>query len=302
MATVAVRGTVLGIESFGDHDAPLVLLAGGPTMLSWPDALCERLAAGGRRAVRYDLRDSGESATVDPQAPAYTLRDLAADAAALARALGGAPAHLAGAGVGGMVAQVAALDHADAFSALTLAGTRPVAPGPPDEDLPDHDEAIMGLLFARPMPDWTDREAVAEYAATGASIRGDDPATARERAARIWDRTPGTAPPVQLANQLGTVFTRLDCRPRWRERLPTIDLPALVVHGRHDPLFPLGNGEALAREIPGARLLVLEHAAIGIPDDAADAVAGAMLALGRPTPADPPNPEEPPGEPPTDPA
>ena len=60
-------------------------------MLSWPDALCERLAAGGRRVVRYDLRDSGESTTADPEAPAYTLRTLAADAAALADALGGGP-------------------------------------------------------------------------------------------------------------------------------------------------------------------------------------------------------------------
>ncbi len=63
----------LGIESFGDDHAPLVLLVGGTTMLSWPDALCERLAAGGRRVVRYDLRDSGESTTADPEAPSYTL-------------------------------------------------------------------------------------------------------------------------------------------------------------------------------------------------------------------------------------
>ena len=61
MTTVEANEVALGIESFGDDDAPLVLLAGGTTMLSWPDALCERLAAGGRRVVRYDLRDSGES-------------------------------------------------------------------------------------------------------------------------------------------------------------------------------------------------------------------------------------------------
>ena len=61
-------------------------------------------------AVRYDLRDSGESTTVDPEAPGYTLRDLGADAAALADALGDGPARLAGIGVGGMVAQLAALE------------------------------------------------------------------------------------------------------------------------------------------------------------------------------------------------
>src|SRR5689334_18046830 len=120
-------------------------------MLSWPDALCECLAVGGRRVARYDLRDSGESTTADPEAPAYTLRDLAADAAALAEALGGGPAHLAGIGVGGMVAQVAALDPPGAFSALTLVGTRAVAPGPADDDLPEHDQATMGRLFARAM-------------------------------------------------------------------------------------------------------------------------------------------------------
>ncbi|RSD16609.1 alpha/beta hydrolase [Amycolatopsis eburnea] len=272
-------GVTLGVEHFGDPAAPLVLLAGGPTMLSWPDALCVALAGGGRHVVRYDLRDSGASTTVDPETPGYTLRDLAADAVALARGLDDRPAHLAGIGVGGMVAQVAALDHPGAFAALTLTGTRPVAPGPVDPDLPDHDAAAMRRLFALPSPDWSDRTAVADRAAAAAAILGDDPAAARVRAGRVFDRTPGTEPAVQLANQVGTVFSRLDCRPRWRERLPGLALPTLVVHGRRDPFFPLGNGEALAREIPGARLLVLDEAATAIPDAAADEVAAAMLAL-----------------------
>jgi pimeloyl-ACP methyl ester carboxylesterase len=173
--------------------------------------------------------------------------------------------------------QVAALDHPDAFSALTLAGTRPVAPGPVDDDLPDHDAATMDRLFSRPKPDWSDRAAVAEFAAAGAEILGDDPAAARQTAERIWDRTPGSEPAVQMANQMRMVFSKLDCKPRWRERLSELAIPALVVHGRRDPFFPVGNGEALAREIPGARLLVLERAATAIPDAAAGEVAAAML-------------------------
>ncbi len=51
-----------------------------------------------------------------------------------------------------MVAQVAALDHACAFSALTLVGTRPVAPGPVDDDLPDHNGATMDRQRTRPTP------------------------------------------------------------------------------------------------------------------------------------------------------
>ena len=187
MASVRANGVELGVETFGRDDDPLVLLAGGPTMLSWPDSVCQRLAAGGQRVVRYDLRDCGASTTVDPEAPGYHLRDLAADAAALVGTLGAVTAHLGGVGVGGMVAQVAALDHPDAFSALTLVSTRPVAPGPVDDDLPDvttrrpwerghasrggspaasavlQQRAEPRGVLASPMPvqRWTDRSAVA---------------------------------------------------------------------------------------------------------------------------------------------
>lgn len=277
-----VDGATVGVEHYGEAAAPLVLLAGGTTMLSWPDALCEALARGGRHVVRYDLRDSGTSTTINPEAPRYTLRDLASDAAALARGLDDRTAHLAGIGVGGMVAQVAALDHPDVFSELTLVGTRPIAPGPIDNDLPDHEAATMERLFSRPMPDWSDRAAVAAHAAAGAEILGNDPAAAHAAAERVWDRTPSTEPAVQMANQMGMVFSTLDCTPRWRERLPELAIPALVVHGRSDPFFPLGNGEALAREIPGARLLVLERSSTAIPDTTADEVANAMLELSGP--------------------
>ncbi|MGO4616263.1 alpha/beta fold hydrolase [Nocardia sp. 2YAB30] len=281
LGTTSVRanGVDLGIESFGREDDPLVLLVGGTTMLSWPDALCERLASDGRRVVRYDLRDSGASTTLDPENSAYDLRDLATDAAALVEVLGAGTAHLGGVGVGGMVAQVAALDHPDVFSALTLVSTRPVAPGPVDEDLPDHDRAVMSALFSRPRPDWTDRDAVAAFAAQGAEPMGNDPQQARATAARIWDRTPSSDPAVHQANQLGMVFSRIDCAPRWRERLGKLDVPTLVVHGRADPFFPVGNGEVLAAEIPGARLLVLDDVGTALRHAAADEVAAAMLAL-----------------------
>lgn len=279
METTEVNGVRLGLEQFGDPAAPAVVLVGAPTMLSWPDELCRALAARGRHGVRYDLRDAGASTTGTPDDPDYTLRDLAADAAALTASVSEQPAHLAGIGVGGMVAQVAALDHPERFAALTLVGTRPVAPGPVDDDLPDHDAETMGRLFGRPEPDWTDRSAVADHLAESASILGDDPDAARERAARIWDRTPGAEPLAHPANQLGVLFAHLDCRPRWRERLGQIAIPTLVVHGRGDPFFPLGNGEALAREIPGARLLVLEHAATAVPVEHVEELATRMAEL-----------------------
>lgn len=272
------NGVDLGVETFGRAGDPLVLLIGAPTSRSWPDGLCDRLAAAGRHVLRYDLRDAGASTTVDPDRPSYDLRDLASDAAALVSELDARPAHLAGIGVGGMVAQVAALDHPRAFDRLTLVGTRPVAPGPVDPDLPDHDGGAMSRMFALPEPDWSDRTAVAEHAAKCAPLLGNDPEQERVRAGQVWDRTQGRDPAVHRANQQGTVFARLDCTPRWRERLPEIALPTLVVHGRRDRFFPLGNGEALAAAIPAAQLLVLDEMGTTIPDAAADRVAAAMLA------------------------
>ncbi|TSI18740.1 alpha/beta fold hydrolase [Brevibacterium aurantiacum] len=281
MATFRVNGVTLGVESFGCEEDPLVLLAGGTTMLSWPDSLCERVAEGGRRVVRYDLRDSGASTTKDPENPMYDLRDLADDAADLVAALGAESAHLGGQGVGGMVAQVAALDHPESFSALTLVSTRPVAPGPVDDDLPDHDQTVMSAVFSSPQPDWNNRRAVAEYAAGNAAILGNDPAQALEIAARIWDRTPTSGAAVHQANQLGMTFSRIDCSPRWRERLGDLRIPSLVVHGRADPFFPIGNGEALAAEIPEAQLLIHEDMGTQIPECANGAIATTMLGLER---------------------
>ncbi|MFF1476658.1 alpha/beta fold hydrolase [Streptomyces sp. NPDC058301] len=95
----AGRHTDAGLRALDAARVDDVLLAGGATMLSWPDALYERLATGGLRVVRFDLRDTGESTTADPETPAYPLRDLADYTAALADALGDGPAHFAGIGV-----------------------------------------------------------------------------------------------------------------------------------------------------------------------------------------------------------
>jgi pimeloyl-ACP methyl ester carboxylesterase len=112
-----------------------------------------------------------------------------------------------------------------------------------------------------------------------AELLGNDPEQARATAARIWDRTPSGEPSVQQASQLGMVFARLDCTLRWRQRLGELTLPTLVVHGRGDPFFPVGNGEALAGAIPAARLLVLDDMGTALRDAAADEVTAAMLAL-----------------------
>lgn len=278
---ITANGVDLCTETFGDPAAPPVLLIGN-TMLTWPDALCERLAALRRFVVRYDLRDTGRSAAGDPEAPAYTLRDLVADAAGLLDALGLERAHVVGAGPGGWIAQLLALDHPERVRTLTLVGTRPTAPGPADADLPDHAPELMERFMSRPHVDWTDRESVVAFLVENARHRGGrdfDEKEAREDIERVHDRTrPGDeGGAAHRADQMGTVFAALDCGDRWRERLPEITAPTLVVHGEDDLFFPVGNAEALAAEIPRTELLVLPRTGTGLPRRTWDAVVPALL-------------------------
>ena len=277
---VAANGVELAVQTFGDPEDPPVLLI-GVTMLSWPAELCTSLV--GRHVIRYDLRDVGRSTYVDPENPGYDLRDLVGDAAGLLTALGHRRAHVVGTGVGGFIAQLLALDHPDRVTTLTLVSTRPVAPGPVDPDLPDHDMEVMAELFSGPGPDWTDRAAVLAHMTRATRLLsgadGFDEADARAVAAAIFDRTRPTAA-AQRASHQGTVFAAIDCRPRWRERLAEIAAPTLVLHGDDDPFFPHGNAVALATEIPG--VVTLTGAGAVLPRASWPAAVEALLRHARP--------------------
>jgi pimeloyl-ACP methyl ester carboxylesterase len=287
----AVEGSLTGMETLlpvGDvelcvdtagspADIPLLLI--GTTTATWDDAFIERLT--GRYVIRYDLRDAGRSATVDPDAPGYTLRDLVSDAVGVLDGLGIARAHVAGIATGGFIAQLLALDHPARVASLTLIGTRPVAPGPVDDDLPDHSPAIMAHFGSAAPVDWTDRTSILDGAVAAAPVFSGSPqfdaAEARAHAAAVLDRS-GPHPASARNGLMSTVFAKLDCAPRWRERLPQLTAPTLVVHGATDPFFPVGNAQALAAEIPGATLLVLDGVGAELPRRAHAEVATAMLA------------------------
>ena len=281
-----VNGVELYTEAFGHAGDPPLLLIGN-SMLEWDAGLCEHLAGAGHHVIRYDLRDTGRSTIVDPDAPAYTLRDLSADAAALVGALSLADAHVVGRGPGGWVAQLLALDHPGTVRTLTLVGTRPTAPGKADDDLPDHKPELMAALFSGPPPDWADRATVVETMLDGgrafAGSGGFDERSAREHFEALFDRTAAALPEgidpgaAQRASLQGAQFAAMASGGRWRERLGQITAPTLVVHGEDDPFFPIGNGEALAREIPGARLLRLPGVGQELPPRAWDAFSSAVL-------------------------
>ena len=285
---VGANGIEHCVECFGDSGEPALLLIAN-TMLDWPSELCEALAAQGRAVIRYDLRDTGRSTRLDPLDPGHSLRDLASDAAGLLAAVGIERADVAGFGSGGWIAQILALDHPERVRSLTLVAARAVAPGSVDDDLPDHDPDFMReLMRASPPEDWTDRDAVVDHLTRGALLMAGSEtseAEARRSVAAVYERTEASLRPgldrgsMHLSDQLAYGFSKLDCKPRWRERLGEIDVPALVVHGTEDPFFPLGNGEALAREIRGADLLALDGVGNALPARSHERFCGAMLTL-----------------------
>ncbi len=248
---VRANGVDLCVETFGDTADPAVLLA-GTSMLSWEDEFCELLASGSRFVIRYDIRDTGRSVGYGPGGPPYTLRNLVADAVGLLDALGLDRAHFVGFSVGGFIGQLAALDYPDRVASLTLISTRPIAPGPNDPD----------------------RAAVVAHTVEGerrfAGSLPFDEAARREAAGRVFDRTADVA-------WSAATFAAIDCGDRWRERLPEVGAPTLVMHGTEDPFFPYGNGAALSEEIPGSRLLTLEKMGHELPRSVWDVVVPAIL-------------------------
>ena len=262
---VAVQG--------GAGDPPVLLV--GSSMLSWPDELFDLLVAGGRRVIRYDVRDTGRSESYPPGEPGYSLADLADDAVGVLDAAAAGRAHVAGMSTGGWIAQLLALSHPERVATLTLIASRPNTPGPVDDDLPGHHHAVMEVIMNTPAPDWSDQRAVVGrlvlQARTLAGAGAFDEASARAHAEAEVARTTD----VRCAM---TNIAFADHGPRWRERLGDITAPTLVLHGEDDPFFPIGNGEALAAEVPDARLVRLDHVGHRLPAHAVPAVADELLA------------------------
>jgi len=268
MARAQVDGIELEYETFGDRGArPLLLIMGlGGQLLLWDEEFCAALADLGHFVIRYDNRDVGLSTKLEhagapnlletmqaaaagqPVETAYTLDEMADDAAGLLDSLELESAHVAGASMGGMIAQVLVLRHPDRVRSLTsimsTTGNPDLAPPQPD---------ALGALF-RPRAE--DREGAIEQAVelqrtiSGSGFPFDLERT-RERAARSYDRS---FYPAGIFRQIAAVLAAGSRRPA----LASVETPTLVVHGDADPLIPLEGGRDTAQAIPGAELLVIE--------------------------------------------
>jgi pimeloyl-ACP methyl ester carboxylesterase len=268
MARAQVNGIAIEYETFGERGGrPLLLIMGlGAQMVLWEEEFCAGLVERGHFVVRYDNRDAGLSTKLEGAGvpnmlevmqaaaaggaidSAYTLDDMADDAACLLDALELDSAHVAGASMGGMIAQTLVLRHAERVRSLTSIMS---TTGNPDLPPPKPD-ALAALM----RPRVKEREAAIEQALSLQRVlRGTafpfDPERTRRLAARSYDRS---FYPVGIARQLAAVMASGNRAPA----LASVTTPTLVVHGDADPLVPLEGGRDTAEAIPGAELLVIE--------------------------------------------
>jgi pimeloyl-ACP methyl ester carboxylesterase len=252
---IASGAATICTQAFGEQTDPPILLIMGQmaSMLWWPDGFCRRLAEDGRFVIRYDNRDTGRSTSYEPGHPGYTLDDLTRDAVAVLDGHGIERAHIVGMSLGGITAQLVALDHPERVASVTAISTTPV--GGVDRKLPHPEPAYLEHSAAFEDIDWSDRGAIEEMfvrdseALSGTRHRFDEAATR----AFVEGDLARTANPESLVNHtlLAGGFER-DLTVR------DITAPLLVIHGDADPLFPHDHGAALAETTPEATFVTVQ--------------------------------------------
>ncbi|AKT40004.1 alpha/beta fold hydrolase [Chondromyces crocatus] len=251
MQTARIGDLDIHYQVFGEGEPVLLIMGLGTRGDSWTP-MAQALAGSGYQAIQFDNRDIGWSSLVEH--PQYEIADMAEDALGLLDHLGLDQVHLVGISMGGMIAQQLLTTHPARFRKAVLlatwAGGRDVVASPPELLAPaltpglDHDTAQRRLLTAIAAPGFID--AHPELLAMVLEASRKRPAS-----------------PAAVARQLAAVL-------RWSswDKLPEVTTPTLVIHGDHDPLIPLANGQRIAERIPGARLLVLPGVGHLVPMEA----------------------------------
>jgi pimeloyl-ACP methyl ester carboxylesterase len=283
---VGPSGIQVAYELFGAATAPPVLLimGAGAQMIGWPEGFCAELAGLGARVIRFDNRDSGHSThfadAPPPDLPAalagdfstvpYTLSDMAADTVGLLDALGVDSAHVVGASLGGMIAQVIAIEHPGRVRSLTsmmsTTGARDVGQARPEAfaglGAPPDDRA--GFI------DWQ----VRSLRAVGSPGFAFDEAAAADRAGRSWDRDRDR---LGITRQAAAAVASGDRTGRLR----SLQVPALVIHGGADVIFDVSGGRATAAAIPGAELMIVDGMGHSLPREVWPGIAARIMSLTR---------------------
>jgi pimeloyl-ACP methyl ester carboxylesterase len=287
-----VRANAIEIEYeiIGDPDGiPLLLIAGlGVQLLSWDDEFCELLAGRGFCVIRFDNRDCGLSTWMDSAGPpdiaaalsgtarpAYQLDDMAADAAGLLDALGIPAAHVVGASMGGFIAQLVALNHPEKVLSLTSIMS---GPGGPDEVPPTPEGQQVLLVSPQSSREGRIEQGMWVRKVLKGTLDPWDEDFERARVSRSIDRAYHTDGNARQLVAILAAQSRL-------ERLRSLEVPTLVVHGVDDILIPIENGRLIASAVPGARMIEFEGMGHDVPERVWPRVIDAIAELTRQTAA-----------------
>ncbi|CAI1653282.1 3-oxoadipate enol-lactonase 2 [Serratia marcescens] len=267
---VTEQGEVpLAYEDWGDEaHPPLLLIMGiGAQLLLWPDDFCRALVAKGFRVIRYDNRDVGLSGKTRAQRKTplwllmlraqlgwqtlvpYTLADMATDAAHLLDHLRIPQAHVLGASMGGMIAQVLAAEYPQRVASLCIlfsSTNQPLLPPPAP--------SLLWLLVRRPAADMTLQQRQegmkAFLRALGTATYPPEEAELDVLVKRLLKRG---VDPEGMQRQLSALLGSGDLR-RYSRRIAA---PTLVIHGDRDRLVRKAGGVAIARAVANARLQIM---------------------------------------------
>jgi len=287
MPQIKANGVALEYDERGPKDGtPILLIMGyGAQMTNWPDEFPQALADAGLRVVRFDNRDVGLSQKWDgiiPDVPAvqaaiaagkkpdipYVLADMASDAAALLDVLGIKSAHILGASMGDMIAQLVALDHpAKARSLISVFSTTG------DPSLPRSSPEAMAALMGKPAS--TEKTTVVAFAIKGRRAYASTayPFNVTRLAALIGANYDRSYYPQGTTRQYAAILAS----PPRTERLKKLAIPALVLHGTADTLIPSAAGRHTAACIPGARYREIEGWGHDIPVEVIPELLGEIL-------------------------
>ncbi len=284
-----VNGLRLAYETFGDDDAPAVLLIHGlaTQMLAWPEPLCETIAAGGYRVVRFDNRDIGLSTllhdlgtpditrmalkawmAIDPKPP-YRLSEMAEDALSLMQVLDIDTAHVVGASMGGMIAQHMAAAAPERVKSLTM-----MMSSSGEKGLPEADRELLNLIRSAPGP--KDREAAIQHGIkVWRALSSPAYPTNRKTMEALLRACAGRCAPGG-ANEVRHLAAAIADGSR-ADLLKSIGLPSLIIHGDADPLVPVECGKDIARHIADARLEIITGMGHDLPLQLSDRIATLLL-------------------------
>lgn len=275
---ISANGIAIEVEDLGKPTGePLLLIMGlGMQLTAWHRGLVQQMLDQGFRVIRFDNRDIGLSQNFDglgapnlalaalqrlarwPVRSAYSLSDMADDAAGVLTALGLKSAHVCGASMGGMVAQQLALNHPERVRSLTLMMTDSGARGLPRPTL-----KVSAALLARPADPYDLDSLVDHYyrlfRLIGSPAYPGPEAWLRQVCA---DAVRRSNRPQGFARQLMAIAADTGRAAQ----LGRIKLPTLVLHGLADPLIPVAAAHDLAARIPGAQLELIEGMGHDLPE------------------------------------